>query len=234
MSKGKLYLLPNTLGGAPAASIPASHLDTIKHVRTFIVEEVRTARRFLRSIGYDVNFDEVQFFLLNEHTKPHQREQLIHPLIKGEDVVLMSEAGLPCIADPGNVVVKAAHEFQVQVVPLTGPSSIFLTLMASGLNGQNFAFSGYLPRERPERVKRIKQLENLVYSYEQTQMFMDAPYRNNQVLEDLLINCKPTTLLCIATMVTCDGERINTKTIEEWRTKSPDLHKKPVMFALGK
>jgi 16S rRNA (cytidine1402-2'-O)-methyltransferase len=234
MAKGKLYLLPTTLGGSVHASIPPGHLATIAHVRTFIVEEVRSARRFLRAMGNAVDFEEVEFLLLNEHTKPEQREQLMIPLIKGKDVVLMSEAGLPCVADPGNVIVKSAHEFQIQVVPLTGPSSIFLTLMASGFNGQSFTFNGYLPRERPERIRKIKQLELQVQSTGQTQLFMDAPYRNNQVLEDLIAQSKPDTLLCIGTEVTTDGEKIATKTMAEWKNAKPDLHKKLVMFALGR
>jgi len=153
-------------------------------------------------------------------------------LLNGMNVGLVSEAGVPCVADPGSHIVELAHETGIKVEPLVGPSSILLALMASGLNGQKFSFNGYLPRERAERIKKIKQIEQLAKSG-MTQLFMDAPYRNNQVLEDVLATCQLNSKLCIASNITCDNERINTKTIGEWSQRKPDLNKMPVMFVLG-
>jgi len=154
-------------------------------------------------------------------------------LLQGHDMGLISEAGVPCVADPGSSVVALAHEQGVKVVPLVGASSILLALMASGFNGQQFTFNGYLPRERSERTRKIKQLEQLALSGV-TQIFMDAPYRNNQVLEDVLQTCRMETKLCIASNITCDNERINTKTVLDWTMRKPDINKMPVMFLLGK
>jgi 16S rRNA (cytidine1402-2'-O)-methyltransferase len=171
--------------------------------------------------------------MLNEHTRSTEIDSIIEPLLHGQDMGLISEAGLPCVADPGSNVVAMAHEAGVKVVPLVGPSSILMALMASGFNGQQFTFNGYLPRERSERIRKIKQLEQMAFTGI-TQIFMDAPYRNNQVLDDVLQTCRMETKLCIASNITCDNERINTKTVMEWSVRKPDINKMPVMFLLGK
>jgi 16S rRNA (cytidine1402-2'-O)-methyltransferase len=171
--------------------------------------------------------------MLNEHTRSQEMDSIIEPLLQGLDMGLISEAGVPCVADPGSNVVAMAHEAGLKVVPLVGPSSILLALMASGFNGQQFTFNGYLPREKADRIRKIKQLEQLALAGV-TQLFMDAPYRNNQVLDDVLQTCRMETKLCIASNITCDNERINTKTIMDWNVRKPDIHKMPVMFVLGK
>jgi 16S rRNA (cytidine1402-2'-O)-methyltransferase len=155
------------------------------------------------------------------------------PVLEGENLGLLSEAGVPCVADPGAAIVQAAHQRGVQVVPLSGPSSIIMALMASGLNGQNFAFNGYLPIDKNERMRKLKHLELLSRKEKQTQLFMEAPYRNNQLLEDILRTCDDHTRLCIAADLTLPDEFLFTKTIKEWRQNKPDLHKRPVMFAIG-
>ncbi|MFN5621424.1 MAG: SAM-dependent methyltransferase [Flavobacteriales bacterium] len=231
-SKGTLYLIPNTLGSGADKYVTAQLQQVCSSIETFIVEEIKSARRLLRQTGVSRPLEELTFLSLNEHTKSNDVQELIQPLLEGKTVGLISEAGVPCVADPGSSVVELAHEQGIKVVPLVGPSSILLALMASGFNGQQFTFNGYLPRERSERSRKIRQLEQLALSGV-TQIFMDAPYRNNQVLEDLLQTCRMDTKLCIASNITCDNERINTKTITEWSIRKPELNKMPVMFVLG-
>jgi 16S rRNA (cytidine1402-2'-O)-methyltransferase len=233
MKKGSLYLIPNSIGSQALDVTTPVTLEVVQHINHFIVEEIKSARRFLRAIGYTKDFEEVEFIILNEHSKSDNLLEFLQPTLLGHDMGIISEAGVPCVADPGSVVVRQAHELGIRVVPLVGASSILLTIMASGLNGQSFSFNGYLPRERTERVKKIKQLEINAVKFGQTQLFMDAPYRNDQVLEDLLIHLSPKTMICIATDVTTQGERINTKSAEEWKSNVPKLHKRPVMFAIG-
>lgn len=230
---GSLYLIPNTLGSGTDKYASKHLTQTIHSIENFIVEEIKSARRLLRQLGVERPLEELDFQLLNEHTDNRDLTPLIEPLLAGKNVGLISEAGVPCVADPGSSMVSMAHAAGIRVIPLVGPSSILLALMASGFNGQRFSFNGYLPRERSERIRKIKQLEQLAFGGH-TQLFMDAPYRNNQVLEDLLTNCKPDTLLCIASNITCDNERINTKTIGDWSVHPPDLNKIPVMFLIGK
>jgi 16S rRNA (cytidine1402-2'-O)-methyltransferase len=232
-SKGTLYLIPNTLGGGTDKYVTTQLQRICAGTETFIVEEIKSARRLLRHAGVSRPLDELEFLSLNEHTKANDLDELLKPLLEGRDVGLISEAGLPCVADPGSVVVELAHEHGIKVVPLVGPSSILMALMSSGFNGQQFTFNGYLPRERSERSRKIRQLEQLALSGI-TQLFMDAPYRNNQVLDDLLQTCRMDTKLCIASNITCDNERINTKTITEWSIRKPDLNKMPVMFVIGR
>jgi 16S rRNA (cytidine1402-2'-O)-methyltransferase len=232
-SKGTLYLIPNTLGSGTdkyATQQLASTVSTLEH---FIVEEIKSARRLLRQLGITRPLEELDFRMLNEHTRSQDIDSVIEPLLQGHDMGLVSEAGVPCVADPGSNVVALAHEAGVKVVPLVGPSSILMALMASGFNGQQFTFNGYLPREKADRIRKIKQLEQLATAGI-TQIFMDAPYRNNQVLEDVLQTCRMETKLCIASNITCDNERINTKTIMDWNVRKPDIHKMPVMFVLGR
>lgn len=225
--------MPNTLGGVADTFTTEQSRFVAANTKVFIAEEIRSARKLLRTLGVTIPLEELEFLLLNEHTKPDEWPKLIEPLMEGKDVGLMSEAGVPCVADPGNVVVRLAHENKIKVVPLSGPSSIIMALMASGMNGQEFCFNGYLPREKSDRIKKIRQLEQLALRG-QTQLFMDAPYRNNQLLEDLLNQCKMDTRLCIAKNISLDHEQIRTKQIAEWHMEKQDLHKQLVMFVLGK
>jgi 16S rRNA (cytidine1402-2'-O)-methyltransferase len=232
-TKGTLYLIPNTLGSGTDKYATQQLISTVSKIEHFIVEEIKSARRLLRQMGVSRPLEELDFRMLNEHTRTSEIDTVIEPLLQGLDMGLISEAGLPCVADPGSSVVAMAHEAGVKVVPLVGPSSILMALMASGFNGQQFTFNGYLPRERTDRIRKIKQLEQLALTGI-TQIFMDAPYRNNQVLDDLLQTCRMETKLCIASNITCDNERINTRTIMDWSTRKPDINKMPVMFLLGK
>lgn len=232
-TKGTLYLIPNTLGSGTDKYATQQLISTVSKIEHFIVEEIKSARRLLRQMGVSRPLEELDFRMLNEHTRTSEIDTVIEPLLQGLDMGLISEAGLPCVADPGSSVVAMAHEAGVKVVPLVGPSSILMALMASGFNGQQFTFNGYLPRERTDRIRKIKQLEQLALTGI-TQIFMDAPYRNNQVLDDLLQTCRMETKLCIASNITCDNERINTKTIMDWSVRKPDINKMPVMFLLGK
>jgi 16S rRNA (cytidine1402-2'-O)-methyltransferase len=233
-AKGSIYLIPNTLGGESTQDIlPQEVMQIATQLRVFAVEEIKSARRLIRQLGIAKPMEEIDFRMLNEHTQHVDFNSLIEPLFNGIDVGLVSEAGVPCVADPGSQIVELAHEAGIKVEPLVGPSSILLALMASGMNGQQFSFNGYLPRERADRIRKIKQLEQLAKSGI-TQLFMDAPYRNNQVLEDVLASCNANSKLCIASNITCDNERINTKTMSEWSQRKPDINKMPVMFVMGK
>ncbi|NQU84609.1 MAG: SAM-dependent methyltransferase [Mariniphaga sp.] len=229
----KLYLIPSLLSETDWNDVLP---QKIKHVcsetKYFIVENIRTTRRFLKKLDKEINIDELIFFELNKRTTPEEIQKSLTPLIEGQNVGLVSEAGCPGIADPGAEIVKLAHQKDIQVVPMVGPSSILLALMASGMNGQNFAFVGYLPVKPNERVKRIKQLELKAKTEKQTQIFIETPYRNNQMTEDLLKSCNPSTLLCIACDLTSENEFISTKTIKEWKNKTPDLNKRPAIFML--
>lgn len=231
--KGTLYLIPNSLGGNVDTYATLLAREVVKNTEHFIVEEIKSARKLIRALGVTRELEELSFLMLNEHTKKDDIQPLIDPLLNGFEMGLISEAGVPCVADPGSSVVLLAHEHKIKVVPLSGPSSIIMALMASGMNGQNFTFNGYLPRERTERIKRIRQLEQFGRKGI-TQLFMDAPYRNNNVLEDILENCAMDTRLCIASNISCHDERITTMDIAGWHMAKPDLNKHPVMFVLGK
>ncbi|MEY3397867.1 MAG: hypothetical protein RL220_461 [Bacteroidota bacterium] len=235
MKRGRLFLVPNHLGGPVADVLPANLVHRIQHIRYFIVEEIRSARRLLKAIGYETPFEEVVFELLNEHTSAESLDKLIAPIAKGSDAALISEAGLPAVADPGSDLVRKAHALGVQVIPVSGPSSILMALMSSGLNGQNFAFTGYLPRENADRQKRLRELEQLNIRTGQTQLFMDAPYRNDQVWQSAMECLKNDTLITIAADISTDREFIMTKTVGQWKDqRPPSLNKRPVMFALGR
>jgi 16S rRNA (cytidine1402-2'-O)-methyltransferase len=231
---GRLYLIPNTLGGQAETVATGQVMRLVPTLSHFIVEEIRSARRYLRAIGFTAQFEDVSIQMLNEHTKDPEDLTFLNPIFSGHDIALLSEAGCPCVADPGSDLVRKAHMHGIRVTPMGVPSSILLTLMASGLNGQNFAFTGYLPKDRNERIRRIKQLESLALSTGQTQLFMDAPYRNNQVMEDLLTQCRPSTWLCVGNELTMHNEWVISREISLWQQKVPDLHKRPVIFALGK
>ncbi|HDP76217.1 MAG TPA: SAM-dependent methyltransferase [Bacteroidales bacterium] len=232
--KGKLYLIPTPIGSnEPDYVLPQRVIQITRRLNYFVVEELRTARRYLSRIKVEKPIDELTFFLLNEHSQPEGVEGMLMPLLQGYDVGLMSEAGVPAVADPGAILVAAAHRKGIPVIPLVGPSSILLTLMASGLNGQNFAFVGYLPVKPVERRKRIRLLEQRSHTEEQTQLFIEAPYRNIQLLKDLIGVCNEQTAITIATEVTSTDELIITKTVREWKKNPlPDINKKNTVFAL--
>lgn len=235
--KGKLYLIPNTLGDAKFERIlPSNNFTIIENIKHYIVEDLRNARRFLSKAGWKGKIDDLTFYLLNEHSRIEDIQQHLKMADSGTDIGLLSDAGTPCVADPGADIVSMAHEKGIQVIPLIGPSSILLSLMASGFNGQNFAFLGYLPRERSQRVKSIKQLESKVFKKNQTQIFIEAPYRNNQMLESLLQSCTLQTKVCVARDITLDEELIISKTVSEWKKEKslPDLHKRNTIFLLYK
>ena len=229
---GTLYLIPTTIGSDTWESvIPPMVISKTRSLKHFIVEDIRTTRRYLSKIGVETPIEQLNFQLLNEHTQQVEVEQLIQPLLHGQDVGLLSESGLPAIADPGSFVVALANRMGIKVVPLTGPSSIFLTLMASGLNGQNFAFVGYIPVKSDERRHRIKQLELRSRQEKQTQIFIEAPYRNLHVFEDILKECNSETRLTIGMELTTPNEYIATKKIWEWKNSTlPDINKKNCVF----
>lgn len=234
MNKGSLYLVPTPLGDTPVEQvIPSYNLQLLQQIDVFIVEELRTARRFLRKAGYMKDFETVTFHTLNEHTQPDEVFSYLDPTKTGKSIGLFSEAGCPAIADPGAMVVKLAHETGVKVVPLTGPSSIFLALMASGFNGQLFTFHGYLPVKGPERKIKIKELERLAQKEAHAQIFIETPYRNKQMIESLLETCNSNTMLCMASNITMPDESIITKSISEWRKKTIDPGKKPMVFIIS-
>ncbi|OQX80443.1 MAG: SAM-dependent methyltransferase [Bacteroidetes bacterium 4484_249] len=235
MKKGKLYLIPSFLSESEYTKVfPANNLKIIESLDEFIVEEIRTARRFLRKIGFTKSFDKVEFHILNKHTELSLVPEFLNNIDKGKSIGLLSEAGTPCVADPGAEIVKMAHYKNTEVVPLVGPSSILLALMASGFNGQNFTFHGYLPIDKKDRIKNIKVLEQNVFKLNQTQIFIETPYRNNQMFRSIIDNCSKDILLCIACNITSNDEGIKTKTIAQWKKSIPDLHKKPVVFLLYK
>lgn len=230
----KLYLIPNVLSESDWQNVlPAQIHSILTNTKYFIVENTRTARRFMKQVNHEINIDDCTFFELNKRTRSSELPTFLKPLAQGFDVGIISEAGCPGIADPGADVVRIAHQKGFQVVPIVGPSSILLALMASGLNGQNFAFNGYLPVKPNERVKEIATLEKRIRSGRQTQIFIETPYRNNQMISDLLKTCSPSTLLCIAANITSENEFIATKTIQDWNKKVPELHKQPVIFLIG-
>lgn len=230
-----LYLLPVTLGDTTIESVlPAYNKEIILQIKHFIVEDVRSARRFLKKVDRDIDIDSLTFYTLNKHTSPEDISGYLKPLAAGLSMGVISEAGCPAVADPGADVVAIAQHKNLKVIPLVGPSSIILSVMASGFNGQSFAFYGYLPIEPGERIKMIKHLEQRIYSENQTQLFIETPYRNNKMAEDIIRNCRPQTKLCIAANITCEGEYIKTKTVKEWQGKLPDLSKIPCIFLLYK
>lgn len=228
-----LYLFPVPLSEADISLVlPKYNIDLIKEMKYFIAEDAKTARRFLKACSY-ANIQEAEISLLNEHTQSNTLGELLQPLQKGSNVGLMSDAGCPGIADPGAEVVALAHKKGFKVVPLVGPSSIVLTVMASGFNGQNFAFNGYLPIEKDKRVRRIKELEALSIKHRQAQYFIETPYRNVQLLSDLLDSLSPSTQLCVASNLTDDSQSILSRSVSEWKKLGvPQLHKVPVVFGI--
>ena len=231
MAKGKLFLIPNTIGDTEIEKvIPAYNLELMNTIFCYIVENVRTARRFLSKCKIANKIDDLQFFILNEHTNPIEYKQFILPALKGMHLGIISEAGCPAIADPGAEIVKLAHLNEIEVVPLVGPTSIILALMASGFNGQRFSFNGYLPVKPDERATRIRKDEQRSRQEQQTQIYIETPYRNNPLIESFLANLHPETRLCIAVNLSSSLEFIKTRTINQWKGKIPDLNKQPAIF----
>ena len=232
-NKGRLYLIPSPLGdNDPAEVIPAPVLDSLKGFRTFVVEEVRTARRYLSKAGLKGQIGELQFFELNEHTDPATVEGYLKLFDGGNDVALISEAGLPAVADPGAQLVELAHGHGIEVVPAVGPSSLMLALMASGLNGQSFAFCGYIPAKTDERRSRLKTLEKVSAQLRQTQILIETPYRNESLFADILSVCGAGTKVCVAANITMPDAYIRTKKVSEWKKESLVIGKRPCVFLI--
>lgn len=230
-----LYLIPVTLGDTPHERVlPEYNREVVRGIRHFIVENLRTARRLLKRADPAIDIDALHFSELNKHTPPEAVAAMLSPLVEGQPVGVLSEAGCPAVADPGADVVAVAQRKGLRVVPLVGPSSILLAVMASGFNGQRFAFHGYLPIEADRRTRRIKELEARIYAEDETQLFIETPYRNERLLEELVRTCRPSTRLCVAANVTCADEFIRTRPVKEWAHKAPDLSHRPTIFALYK
>jgi len=235
MPETALYLIPVTLVDNPPANVlPSLNFEIISGLNEFIVEDVRSARRFLRKAGFTKNFDEVTFHVLDKHTSKIEIPTFINSLKEGKPVGLLSEAGTPCVADPGSEIVKMCQSLKIKIIPLVGPSSIILALMASGFNGQQFIFHGYLPVDKEARNRRIREIENMAHRENYTQIFIETPYRNNQLFEALLATCQDKTMICVASNLTTAEEFIATKTVAAWKKATVDLNKKPTVFLLFK
>lgn len=232
---GKLYLIPTTLGEMnPEDVMPQTIKRSIDFIDDYIVENDKTARKFIKSIAPDKKQAELRLSLLNKHTEVADYQNMIQPLLEGRSIGLMSEAGCPGVADPGAVIVKLAHEKGIQVVPLVGPSSILLAIMASGMNGQSFTFNGYLPIDAIEKKSTLKQLERISFDKNQSQLFIETPYRNNKIFEDMLATLQPNTHICVACDITLPTEFIKTLTVNDWKKNKVDLHKRPCIFIIHK
>lgn len=233
VQRGLLYLIPTPLGDLePRMVMPAEATNKLLSLKYLIVEQLRTARRLLKKIDQDIQIDEIHFNELNKFTDFSKIKSFLNPIFDGHDMGLISEAGSPCVADPGAMVVSAAHEAGIKVVPLSGPSSITQALMASGFNGQSFCFHGYLPIHVEERIKFLKTIERESLLKNQTQIFIETPFRNDQVMEAIVKSCSPQTLLCVASNISLLDESIATKSLASWQNKRPDIHKKPTVFLL--
>ncbi|MBR3303670.1 MAG: SAM-dependent methyltransferase [Bacteroidales bacterium] len=230
---GKLYLVPTPLGDCHlAGTMPPGNTYVIETVRHFVVEEIATAKRFLARCGLKHIIDESNFYLLNEHTDSSVAADYVKVMLRGSDMALMSEAGLPAVADPGSMLVAQAHIHNLKVIPLVGPSSLMMALMASGLSGQNFAFNGYLPVKPQMRKTRLKELEQLSRKHHQSQIFIETPYRNDSLFAAILESCASSTLLTIAADITSPNEFIRTKSVGEWKRAGFTIGKRPCVFVL--
>ena len=232
---GKLILFPVPIGSdSPHYSLPPYNSEMLNTCHTFIVEDIRTARRNLKHMGYEYPIDDTKFFELNEHTDPISITHYLDDIDDDKNVGLMSEAGLPCVADPGNIIVMMAHRKNIEIMPLIGPSSIMLALMSSGFNGQNFAFLGYPPINNNQRLALCKKIEPRIYREDQTQILIEAPYRNDKLLEFLSSTLLPTTRICVACDLTLPTQFIRTRPSRQWRSDPPELNKRPAIFLLYK
>lgn len=236
LTLGKLYLIPTTLGeeGDPNDVLPQTIKRSIDFIDDYIVENEKTARRFIKSIQPQKVQASLRLSALNKHTEVSEHSKMLQPCLEGKNIGLMSEAGCPGVADPGAVIVKLAHEKGIQVVPLVGPSSILLAIMASGMNGQSFAFNGYIPIDKAEKKAALKNLEKLSLDKNQSQIFIETPYRNNKMLEDIIHALNPSTYICVATDITLPTEFIKTMRAAEWKKVQVDLHNRPTIFIIHK
>lgn len=233
--QGVLYLIPTTLGdNEPLEVLPATVKTVIENTNTFIVENDKTARRFIKRITPDKSQPALNMFHLNKFTDPSDLPSFLEPCLNGENVGLLSEAGCPGVADPGADIVSIAHQSNIKVVPLVGPSSILMAIMSSGMNGQSFAFNGYLPIDKHERKNEIKRLERLSFEHNQSQLFIETPYRNNKMLEDLSNYLEQNTNVCVACDITLASEFIKTLPAKAWKKNIVDLHKRPTIFIIHK
>ena len=231
--KGKLYLIPSPLGdNDPSEVIPQPVLNSLEGFRTFVVEEIRTARRYLSKAGLKGKIGDLEFHELNEHTEQSTVEGYLKLFDNGNDVALISEAGLPAVADPGAQLVALAHRHGIEVVPAVGPSSLMMSLMASGLNGQSFAFCGYIPAKTEERKSKLKLLEKISGQLKQTQIIIETPYRNDSLFKDILSTCSPSVRLCVAANITMPDAFIKTKTVSQWKKENLIIGKRPCVFLI--
>ncbi|MBX7205727.1 MAG: SAM-dependent methyltransferase [Bacteroidia bacterium] len=232
--KGKLFLIPSALGDYQVQYMLAPYvLEQVHSLRFFLVESEKSGRAAIKNLQIAHSQSELEIFLVNEHTKSMEYAELLKAIEKGNDVGLISDAGLPCVADPGSEVVAMAHQKGIEVIPLPGPSSVMLALMASGFNGQGFAFHGYIPIEKAARAKKIREMEQDAFKKKQTQIFIETPYRNNQLLQDLLKGCQASTKLCVAVNLLQPDQVIHSAAIAQWRKETHDFHKKPAVFLLS-
>jgi 16S rRNA (cytidine1402-2'-O)-methyltransferase len=234
--KGKLYLMPTSLGDNESLTnvLPQHNFNVLKSLEIFIVENLRTARRFIKKSGHELPIDAMTFFELGKHTPEETIQSFLNPALKGKSIGLLSEAGTPCIADPGAAIVRIAHRLKLQVIPLVGPNSIIMALMASGFNGQQFTFHGYLPVDKSELLKKIRQMEGNILKNNQTQIFIETPFRNRKLIETILSICPRHLQLCVATNLSLPSESIKTLAIADWKKETVDIHKKPTVFLLYK
>ncbi|MEX0610169.1 MAG: SAM-dependent methyltransferase [Balneolaceae bacterium] len=232
--KGTLYLIPTTLGKTPENNtLPEYTLSVLRKLDALVVENMQSAVKFLQWVGDTIPEYEIDFYHLNKHTPDHEIFSFMKPLKAGKDVGVISEAGVPAVADPGAKLVKMAHQNNIKVVPLVGPSSILLALMAAGFNGQEFAFHGYLPIDQNKRKQMISQLDGESRRHDRTQIFMEAPYRNNELLKDIISTCPAETRVCVAVDITLPEEEIISKPVSEWKSSPlPNLHKRPAIFLI--
>ncbi len=232
---GKLYLIPTGLGdNAPLEVLPISVKKIIEHIDTYIVENEKAARKFIKTISSGKSQASLNLFSLNKFTDPLEIPSFLEECLAGNSIGLLSDAGCPGVADPGAEVVKIAHQKHIQVIPLVGPSSILLAMMSSGMNGQNFAFNGYLPIDKADRKSKLKQLEKRSFDEQQSQLFIETPYRNNSILEDLSTVLHPQTRICVACDLTLPSEYIKTQTAKDWKLSKMDFHKRPALFIIQK
>tara|TARA_B100001113_G_scaffold118487_1_gene96764 strand:+ start:1890 stop:2594 length:705 start_codon:yes stop_codon:yes gene_type:complete len=234
MSQGKLILIPNLIGDENFKNVLTEKvIQTIKETNFFIVENIRTARRYIKRIVPEKSIDKITFFAYGKHNSFNIQEDFLQNILLGNDIGIISEAGVPAVADPGSKIVEYAHKFNIKVTPLVGASSILLALMSSGMNGQNFAFNGYLPIEKKGQIKKIKYLESICKKTNQTQIFMETPYRNNKLFNTIINVCNGNTKLCIASNITQNNESIITKEIREWKTIKINIDKQPTIFLIS-
>lgn len=231
--KGVLYLIPIPIAENANSTIPDQVKSAIKNIRYFLAENPKTARRFLKSIDQDLKIERLHIESLDKRTQITELTNLMSPLISGENMGVISESGNPCIADPGSIAVNFAHSNAIKVIPLTGPSSILLALVASGLNGQNFTFNGYLPVQDSNLRKKLKSMEKLVWNFNQTQIFMETPYRNNKMLKVLIATLNTEIKLCVASDITGQNQLVKTLPVNKWISNLPDIQKQPTIFLIG-